>query len=94
MPGALHGVRVVELATGIAGPMAAMLLADFGAEVVKLEPPGGDADRSRPGFAMWGRGKTSVTLDPDGEQDRERARALLDAADVCIAVPEVAAAGA
>lgn len=90
MPGALRGVRVVELATGIAGPMAAMLLADFGAEVVKLEPPGGDADRSRPGFAMWGRGKTSVTLDPDVEQDRERARGLLDSADVCIAVPEVA----
>ena len=90
MPGALHGIRVVELATGIAGPMAAMLLADFGADVVKLEPPGGDPDRWRPGFAMWGRGKTSVTLDPDREQDRDRARALLDGADVCVVVPEVA----
>jgi crotonobetainyl-CoA:carnitine CoA-transferase CaiB-like acyl-CoA transferase len=90
VPGALHGIRVVELATGIAGPMAAMLLADFGADVVKLESPGGDPDRSRPGFAMWGRGKTSVTLDPGEEQDRDRARALLDAADVCVAVPEVA----
>jgi crotonobetainyl-CoA:carnitine CoA-transferase CaiB-like acyl-CoA transferase len=67
-----------------------MLLADFGAEVVKLETPGGDPDRSRPGFAMWGRGKTSVTLDPGEEQDREHARALLAAADVCVAVPDVA----
>ncbi|HTA10522.1 MAG TPA: CoA transferase, partial [Streptosporangiaceae bacterium] len=74
----------------VAGPMAAMLLADFGADVVKLEPPGGDLDRSRPGFAMWGRGKTSVTLGPDAKQDRDHARALLDAADVCVAVPEVA----
>jgi crotonobetainyl-CoA:carnitine CoA-transferase CaiB-like acyl-CoA transferase len=90
VPGALHGIRVVELATGIAGPMAAMLLADFGADVVKLESPGGDPDRSRPGFAMWGRGKTSVTLDPGEEQDRDRARALLDAADACVAVPDVA----
>jgi crotonobetainyl-CoA:carnitine CoA-transferase CaiB-like acyl-CoA transferase len=91
VPGALHGIRVVELATGIAGPMAAMLLADFGADVVKLEPPGGDPDRSRPGFAMWGRGKTSVTLDPDGQHGREHARALLDAADVCVAAPGAAA---
>jgi crotonobetainyl-CoA:carnitine CoA-transferase CaiB-like acyl-CoA transferase len=90
VPGALHGIRVVEIATGIAGPMAAMLLADLGADVVQLEPPGGDPDRSRPGFAMWARGKTSVTLDPDEEQGRERARDLLHAADVCVAVPEVA----
>jgi crotonobetainyl-CoA:carnitine CoA-transferase CaiB-like acyl-CoA transferase len=87
---ALAGIRVVELATGIAGPMAAMLLADFGAEVLKVETPAGDPSRSRPGFLMWARGKTSVVLDPAGERDRERLRTLLGRADVCVASPATA----
>src|SRR5438067_12302640 len=40
--GAHNGVRVLDLSSGIAGPMAAMLLADYGADVVKVEPPSGD----------------------------------------------------
>ena len=48
MPGPLDGVRVLELGQIIAGPYAATALADLGAEVVKLEPPGGE------GGAGWG----------------------------------------
>ncbi len=60
----LDGVRVVELTTGIAGPYAARFLADQGAEVVKVEPPGGDPYRSDPGFQAVSRNKRSAV--PDG----------------------------
>ena len=60
----LEGVRVVEMATGIAGPYAARFLADQGADVVKVEPPGGDPYRSDPGFQAVSRNKRSVV--PDG----------------------------
>ncbi|TMG40468.1 MAG: CoA transferase [Chloroflexi bacterium] len=72
MPGPLDDVRVLEVASFISGPYAAMLLADLGAEVIKVEPPGtGDPFRGwgerqggeRPQFAAYNRGKKSVTLD-------------------------------
>src|SRR5213595_2718832 len=56
----LGGVRVVDCSDGIAGPLAAMLLADFGADVVKVEPPGGDLRRGEAGRVVWNRGKRSV----------------------------------
>ncbi|WP_420624098.1 CoA transferase [Candidatus Poriferisodalis sp.] len=56
----LDGVRVVELTTGIAAPYAARFLADQGADVVKVEPPGGDPYRSDPGFQAVSRNKRSV----------------------------------
>lgn len=77
--GVLDGVRVLDASTGIAGPLAGMLLADFGAEVVKVEPPGGDPGRGEPGFAVWNRGKHSVVLDDTATMD-----ALLRGADVFI----------
>ena len=91
MDGALSGIRVVELATGVAGPMAAMLLADFGADVVRVEPLSDVDDRLRPGFAMWGRGKSSVVLDAAGRSGRDQLQWLLDRADVCVASPGVTA---
>lgn len=84
---ALGGLRVLDLTTGLAGPMAAMLLADFGAEVVKVEPPAGDPARSRPGFAMWNRAKRSVVLDPASEEDHTRLAGLVAGADVVVAGP-------
>nr|WP_241683126.1 CoA transferase [Actinomadura sp. J1-007] len=70
MTDALAGVRVLDAATLFAGPLAATLLADFGAEVVKIEHPKGDPVRShgaqRDGVGLWwkmlGRGKKAVTL--------------------------------
>ncbi|MCC7369531.1 MAG: CoA transferase [Chloroflexi bacterium] len=89
----LEGIHVVELSTGIAGPYAGMLLADYGAEVVKVEPPAGDPARRLPGFAMWGRNKQSMVLDLTGVADRDRLGHLLAGADVCI-TPDLAPIGA
>ncbi len=75
----MHGVRVVEVAAWIAAPAAAGILADWGAEVVKIEPMGGDpfrgivtlgADGINPAFELDNRGKRGVALDvsaPDGK---------------------------
>jgi crotonobetainyl-CoA:carnitine CoA-transferase CaiB-like acyl-CoA transferase len=61
-----------------------MYLADLGADVVKVEPPAGDPERERPGFAMWNRGKRGVVADPGTESGRDQLRRLLASADVCI----------
>jgi crotonobetainyl-CoA:carnitine CoA-transferase CaiB-like acyl-CoA transferase len=82
--GPLEGVRVVELSTGIAGPMASMLLADYGAEVVKVEPPEGDPARALAGFAVWNRNKQSVVVDRHAPEGRQRLADLLAGADLCV----------
>ncbi|GAC1316793.1 MAG: hypothetical protein NVSMB2_09890 [Chloroflexota bacterium] len=81
---ALDGVRILDLSTHVAGPYMAMLLADFGADVVKVEPPTGDPARSLPGFAMWNRNKRSVALDVYSASGRRRLEDFLAGADVCI----------
>src|SRR3954452_16043895 len=84
MPGALEGLRVVDLTTGLAGPMATMTLSDHGADVVKVEPPRGDPQRGYVGSVVNNRGKRSVVLDLDAAADRERLLALVDTADVLV----------
>jgi crotonobetainyl-CoA:carnitine CoA-transferase CaiB-like acyl-CoA transferase len=79
------GLRVVDLSQGMAGPLATMVLADHGADVVKVEPPTGDLARGEPGFLMWNRGKRSVVLDLGVEADRAHARTLARTADVVVA---------
>lgn len=89
MEGALDGVRVLELCNFIAGPYAAMLLADMGAEVIKVEnPKGGDPFRSwdlggdTPTFWAYNRGKKSVTLNLQAPEGRELFYQLCRSADV------------
>src|SRR5579859_6393243 len=84
MNAALGGVRVVDVSSGIAGPISAMLLADFGADVVKIEPREGDPTRAQPGFSMWNRNKRSVVLDRSAPEDRHRLAEFLAGADVCV----------
>jgi len=81
---AYRGVKVLDCTQGLVGPMAAMLLADFGAEVLKLEPPQGDRAAARPGYQMWNRGKRRLTLDVTADAGRERLEGMLAAADVAI----------
>ncbi|HWO94176.1 MAG TPA: CoA transferase, partial [Dehalococcoidia bacterium] len=95
-PRPLQGLQVLELADEM-GVYAGKLLADAGARVIKVEPPGGSAMRHRgpylnddPGpdrslyFAFYNTGKESVTLDLGDEDDREVARRLASQADVVI----------
>ena len=90
----LSDVRVIDMATIIAGPGAARHLADFGADVIKVEAPGGDATRrlgwTEPGgddsyfWKLAGRGKRSVVLDLKHPQGREAMLRLVDTADVLV----------
>ncbi|MCB1675039.1 MAG: CoA transferase [Halioglobus sp.] len=88
----LEGLRVIEMGQLLAGPFAGTILAYFGAEVIKVEPPGGDPVRgwrlTRNGTSLWyrslGRNKKSVTLDLKSERGRELALQLLETADVAV----------
>ena len=86
----LAGVRVVEHGTFITGPAASMLLADLGAEVIKVEQPAGDPFRAfrgglySPHYQTYNRNKKSVTLDTRQKDDLARFEALVAEADVYI----------
>lgn len=92
----LAGLRVIDAAGWIAGPTAATVMADFGADVIKVEPPGGDGYRrlsETPGFPKaafdyaWeldNRCKRGIVLDLKDEADRARLKALVAGADVFV----------
>lgn len=92
----LAGIRILEFGQYAAGPFGTLLLADWGAEVVKIEPPGGEDLRRWPpqvagsegsyslNFASISRNKRSVTADLKNEKDRERIRQLIGKADVLL----------
>lgn len=84
MKPALDGLLLVDLSTGIAGPYAAMLLTDMGADCVKIEPKEGDQARGLPGFQVWNRGKRGITLNLETEEGQEILHQLLERADIFI----------
>ncbi len=91
--GPLDGIVVLDFSRLFAGPLASMTLADMGADVIKVESPGGDEARQfgppflggeGMNYMALGRGKRSVVLDLKDERDQERARVLARRADVVI----------
>jgi crotonobetainyl-CoA:carnitine CoA-transferase CaiB-like acyl-CoA transferase len=91
----LDGVRVLEFGQLLAGPNAALILAELGADVIKVEPLAGDAGRelqsaaftgssTSPTFVAFNRGKRSIALDLKSEAGREVGRRLIEQADVVI----------
>ena len=95
MAGPVEGVKVVELGVWVAGPAAAAILADWGADVIKIEPPTGDPGRMfgrmlgcdlgvNPPFEMDNRSKRSVVLDLTIENDHAAALELISDADVFV----------
>jgi crotonobetainyl-CoA:carnitine CoA-transferase CaiB-like acyl-CoA transferase len=82
--GALTGIRVLDFGQYIAGPFAATLLAEQGAEVIKVERPGGDPMRGQDGFMVWNRSKKSMTLDLKKPEGLKIALDLAKKADVII----------
>jgi crotonobetainyl-CoA:carnitine CoA-transferase CaiB-like acyl-CoA transferase len=85
----LDGVRVVEFTHMVMGPTCGMILADLGAEVIKVEPPGGDKTRTLPGlgigfFRSFNRNKKSVVLDINTPEGRATAIELVGTSDVVL----------
>ena len=92
-PAPLDGIRVLDFSQNLAGPFAGQILGDLGADVIKVEPPGGDPARQwgppfvggqSTLFQVVNRNKRSVILDLKEEGDRDRARQLAAEADVVI----------
>jgi len=91
--GPLQGVRVIDLTTVMLGPFSTQILGEMGADVIKIEPPGGDIGRwtgvgKNPGmsaaYMMKGRNKRSVVLDLKKDAAREPLRRLVETADVFV----------
>jgi crotonobetainyl-CoA:carnitine CoA-transferase CaiB-like acyl-CoA transferase len=88
----LEGLKVIELGQLLAGPFAGCMLGYFGAEVIKVEPPGGDPIRNwrevKDGTSLWwrslGRNKKCISLDLKTEQGRDLVRELLKTADIVV----------
>jgi crotonobetainyl-CoA:carnitine CoA-transferase CaiB-like acyl-CoA transferase len=85
----LEGIRVVEFTHMVMGPTCGMILADLGAEVIKIEPPGGDKTRSLPGlgigfFRSFNRNKKSVVLDINSPAGLATATELIGQSDVML----------
>jgi crotonobetainyl-CoA:carnitine CoA-transferase CaiB-like acyl-CoA transferase len=84
MPGTCSGLRVLDFTRGRAGPLATMVLADFGADVIRVEPPGGDPAWEESTYLLVNRGKRSIDLDlatPEGQGELQR---LVAASDVLV----------
>ena len=92
MPGCLDGVRVLELARFQAGPRGGMLLGDLGADVIKIEPPGGEETRRMPPlvrgqsvyFTVYNRGKKSVCIDLRNPRGKEVLASLVEKSDIVL----------
>jgi crotonobetainyl-CoA:carnitine CoA-transferase CaiB-like acyl-CoA transferase len=85
----LDGIRVVEFTHMVMGPTCGMILADLGAEVIKVEPPGGDKTRTLPGlgigfFRSFNRNKKSVVLDLHTPDGAKTAKELIASCDVVL----------
>ena len=79
-----EGITVLDFTRGMAGSITTMVMSDFGAEVIKVEPPGGDPFRGWPGAIQWNRGKKSVILDLKTPEGQEKVKRLAQQADVVI----------
>ena len=84
MPGPVDGLRVVDFSRGFPGALTTMLLADYGADVVKVAGMGSEPLEVEPGFRVWNRGKRSVELDLRTGEGVEEALALASRADVVL----------
>src|SRR6202140_2002018 len=82
--GVLDGVEVLDLSSGIAGPMTTRMLADNGRRAIRIEPPEGDRFASQSGYPVWQRGKERAVLDLRSTAGRQQFAALAAGADVVV----------
>jgi len=81
---ALDGVRILDVSGGLAGPLGVLQLAEHGADVIKIEPPGGSRARHSPGSRVYNRSRRSVTLDLSHADGARLFRELCGTADVVV----------
>ena len=84
MPGALDGVRILDLTWGAAGALGVLFLAEQGADTIKVEPPGGDPFRGYDGYRVWTRSRRAVRVDLRADEGREALHRLVGTADVLV----------
>ncbi len=84
MAGPCAGLTVLDFSLGMPGAICTLVMADYGAEVVKVEPPGGDPFRFQPAWISWNRGKKGIVLDLATAEGREDAIQLIGEADVLV----------
>jgi crotonobetainyl-CoA:carnitine CoA-transferase CaiB-like acyl-CoA transferase len=84
MPGPCTGLTVLDFSWGMPGALCTLVMADFGADVIKVEPPGGDPFRFQPAWISWNRGKKGVALDLGTTEGCAHAIELIGAADVLV----------
>ncbi len=84
MTGVFDGLRVLDLTSGVAGPMTTMVLADNGAEVWRIERPGGERVAVGSGEVVWHRGKKRAELDLDDPADRDTVARLAASSDIVV----------
>ncbi len=82
--GPFAGLRVIDLSPNRVGAQTSQLFADFGADVIMVEPPGGSVNRRHAAFPFWCRGKRSIVLDLGEQADRDTLKSLALHADVLI----------
>jgi len=80
----LDGILLIDLSTGIAGPYAAMLMAEMGADCIKVEPEEGDPSRGLPGFFIWNRSKQGISVNLETGEGHDIIYQLLSKADVVV----------
>ena len=84
MAGPCTGLTVLDFSMGMPGAICTLVMADYGAEVIKVEPPGGDPFRFQPAWISWNRGKKGIVLDLETAEGREQAVQLAGEADVLV----------
>ena len=84
MAGPCDGLTVLDFSLGMPGALCTLVMADYGADVIKVEPPGGDPFRFQPAWISWNRGKKGIVLDLTTAEGREQALRLIGGADVLV----------
>ena len=84
MAGPCTGLTVLDFSLGMPGAICTLVMADYGAEVIKVEPPGGDPFRFQPAWISWNRGKKGIVLDLDTAEGSQQALRLIGEADVLV----------
>ena len=84
MTSTFSDIRILDFSRDIPGIYASILMSDMGAEVIKIEPLGGDPLRSDPNYRFYNRGKKSICLDLSSDKEMQNLHSLIKSSDVIV----------